>query len=256
MRDNTPESTIINSAEDFNAEAILNSIMEEFEQAMQDARELQYSATLLPERKDGPKQAPFMPKSFLDPRLQVTKDLHAVSYVKLSNKFMTEKSNRLAAYREHAFLIIQTHKRIYRAEVDQHPKVKDRELLVVQRTHELFDDQEHFIRACKAALKGLIPEEEALEKAPLYHWTWLVSKEKVAELLADIEKDRGDNKQDAQPFPYFRPGNESIFNPEKLPSTIKTALSGMGAYVASDVTRIAVDKVFELTVISSIFRYM
>jgi hypothetical protein len=136
-------------------------------------------------------QQSFIPESFLKPDLQVTEDQWAVSYVKLPNKLMRATSDIDAKYLEHAFLIIQTHEHIYRAKIKPYSKAGITAVKIIYKSFDInsrfSDGQKEFINGCRAALIELSEEELISEEIPIYHWTWLIPKEKAIELVNNIK---------------------------------------------------------------------
>jgi hypothetical protein len=170
----------------------------------------------------------FTSTSIFNENLQVTKELHAVTYGKRSyNSLKPASPERRAeplASAEHAFIIIQTHKTLYRAEIwsRKFPMietiVEGKKILtkpdpafdyVIIDKKRTFDDRRTF----DEALPEILDEQELTN---IVNHTWLIPKDRAQELMEAISADMGSIiLEEKNSIPYFVNGNESLEYPGK-----------------------------------------
>jgi len=139
--------------------------------------------------------------SIFNENLQVTEEMHAVTFAKRSYNSLGAKDNLLAA--EHAFIIIQTPQMFYRAEIAARNDEPNADMVIHDGQYE-FVSERGFEQGKKSVL-----HKRNLEH--IINHTWLVPKDKVAELLADIAKDMGSEEvEEKKAVPFFAMGNESL----------------------------------------------
>lgn len=179
----------------------------------------------------------FLPKSLFNENLQVTKELAAVTYGKRSYNSLRiatpQRRGESLIAAEHAFILIQTHKMFYRAEIGCRDLplietiVNGEKVLtppnpafdyIIRDTEEAFYNERTF----NQALPEILDKQKLTD---IVNHTWLVPIDKVEELMADILADMGSvDLGQKNAIPYFGLGNESLRYPGKKQDCINEAI--------------------------------